>query len=47
MKALINLGHEGSVDFNENPVLHFINIESPVIVVVLLAVTAFHYVQYL
>ena len=42
MKALINLGREGSVDINENPVLHFMSILSPV-VVVLLALTAFHH----
>ena len=43
MKALINLGREGSVDINENPVLHFMSILSPVVVVVLLALTAFHH----
>ena len=42
MKALINLGREGSVNFNENPVLHCMSIVSPV-VLVLLAVTAFHH----
>ena len=41
--ALINLAREGSADFNENPVLHFMSILSPVVVVVLLAVTAFHH----
>ena len=45
MKALINLGPEGSVDFHENPVLHCISILSPVVVVVLLVVTAFHHFQ--
>ena len=43
MKALINLGREGSVDFDENPVLHCMSILSLVFVVVLLAVTAFHH----
>ena len=41
-KALINLGREGSVDFHENPVLHCMSILSSVVVVVFLAVTAFH-----
>ena len=43
MKALINLGREGSVDFQGNPVLHSMSIVSPVVVVVLLAVTVFHH----
>jgi len=43
VKALINLGREGSVDFNKNPVLHCMSIVSPVAVVVLLAVTGFHH----
>ena len=43
MKALINLGRESSVDFHENPVLHCMSILSPVVVVVLLAVTAFQH----
>ena len=42
MKALINLGREGSVDFHENPVLHCNSFSSPV-VVLFLAVTAFHH----
>ena len=41
-KALVNLGREGSVDFYENPVLRCMSIVSPVVVVELLAVTAFH-----
>ena len=45
MKALINLGREGSVDFNKNPVLHCMSIVSPVAVVVLLAVTGFHHLS--
>ena len=45
MKALINLGREGSVDFNENPVLYCMSITSPVVVVVMLAVTAFHHLK--
>ena len=40
-KVLINLGSEGSVDIHENPALHCIGILSPVVVVVLLVVTAF------
>ena len=43
MKALINLGRKGSVDFHKIPVLHYMSIISPVFVVVLLAVTAFHH----
>ena len=43
MKALINLGCEGSVEFHENPVLHCMSMLSPVVVVVLLAVIAFHH----
>ena len=43
MKALINLGREGSVDFHKNPVLHCMSILAPVVVVVLLAVTVFHH----
>ena len=43
MKALINLGREGSVDFHENPAHHCMSILSPLVVVVLLAVTAFHH----
>ena len=43
VKALINLGREGSADFHENPVLHFMNILSHAVVVVLLAVTAFQH----
>ena len=43
VKALINLGREGSVDIHENPVLHCMSIVSPVVVVALLAVTAFHH----
>jgi len=41
-KAFINLGCEGSIDFQENPVLHCMSIFSPAVVVVFLAVTAFH-----
>ena len=43
MKALINLGREDSVDFHENPVLHCMSILSPAVIVVFLAVTAFHH----
>ena len=43
MRALINLGRAGSVEFHENPVLHCMGILSPVVVVVLLAVAAFHH----
>ena len=43
MKALITLGCEGSVDFHEKPLLHCMSILSPVAVVVLFAVTAFHH----
>ena len=43
MKALINLGREDSVDFHENPVLQCVSIVSLVVVVILLAVTAFHH----
>ena len=43
MQTLINLGREGSVDFHENPFLHCMSIVSPVVVVVLLAVTVFHH----
>ena len=43
MKALSNLGREESVDFHENPVFHCMSILSPVVVVVLLAVTVFHH----
>jgi len=39
VQVLINSGREGSVDFHENPVLHCMSILSPVVVVVLLAVT--------
>ena len=45
MKALINLGREGSVDFHENPVLHCMSILLSVVVVEFLAVTAFHHFQ--
>ena len=45
MKALINLGREGSVDFQEIPALHCMSTLSPVVVVVLLAVIAFHHFQ--
>ena len=41
MKALINLGRDGSVDFHENPVLHCMSILPPVVVVLLHVVTAF------
>ena len=47
VKALINLGREGSVNFHENPVLHCMSISSPVVVVVLLALTAFPHFQWL
>ena len=40
--TLINLGHEGSVDFHENPVFHCMSIVLSVVVVVFLAVTASH-----
>ena len=43
MKAVMNLGCEGIVDFHENPVLHFMSILSPAVIVVLLAVTVFHH----
>ena len=36
-------GREGSVDLQENPVLYCMSILSPVVVVVLLVVTAFHH----
>ena len=43
VKALVSLGREDSVDFHENPVLHCMSMVSPVVVVVLPAVTAFHH----
>ena len=43
MKALINLGREGSVDFHKNPVLHCVSILLPVVVVAFLAATVFHH----
>ena len=43
MKALINLGHEGNVDFHGNPVFHCMSILLPVVVMVLLAATALHH----
>jgi len=44
-KALVDLGRQGRVDFHENPVLHCMNILSPVVIVVVLAVTAFHRIK--
>ena len=43
--ALISLGCGSSVDFHEHPVLHCMSILSSVVVVVFLAVTAFHYIK--
>ena len=43
MKALINVRCTDSADFHENPVLHCMIILSPVVVVLLLALTAFHH----